>query len=116
MQGLLWRARRRVVARLRFDGLQQGQRVHAWCGADLVLEQRLAAVEGQHRSSAVAAQVVQAHDAAVRVFRQGFGVEQGQRQGQGRGHVARRFERCDARLQALARLRLALRALAREPG
>ena len=116
MQGLLWRARRRVVARLRFDGLQQRQRVHAWCGADLVLEQRLAAVEGQHRSSAVAAQVVQAHDAAVRVFRQWLGVEQSQRQGQRRGHVARRFERCDARLQALARLRLALRALAREPG
>jgi hypothetical protein len=50
--------------------------------ADFVLEHLLAAVKGQHRRRAVAAQVVQAHDTPVRVFRQRFGLQQLQRQRQ----------------------------------
>ena len=97
-------------------GAKQGQRFGARRRTHLMLEQLFAAVKGQHRSGPVATQVVQAHDPAVGVFRQGFGLEQRQRQRQCGGGVAGGFERFDARLGLVARRGLALGALARQPG
>jgi hypothetical protein len=81
-----------------------------------VLEHLLAVVKGQHRRGAVAAQVVQAHDTPVRVFRQGFGLQQLQRQGQGARGIAGGFERFDAFFQNTPHLSLAGAAAGRQPG
>ena len=98
------------------DGRQQRQGGGGRPRADLVLEQLLAAVEGQHGRRPVATQVVQAHDAPVGVFRQRLGLQQLQRQWQGAGAVSGGFQGFDVVFQGFARLRLSGTAAGGQPG
>jgi hypothetical protein len=116
------RGRHRLALRRRaghrrgaFDGGQQGQRLGRRRCADLVLERVLAAVEGQHRGGAVAAQVVQPHHASVGVFRQRIGRQQLQRQWQRGAGLAGVFEGLDACHEGLPLGGRAAGAVARQP-
>ena len=98
------------------DRSQQAQRLFGGPGSDLVLEGALAAVEGEQGAGAVAAQVVQAHHAAMRRFAQDIEAKQRFGDRQRGGELARVFERAGLALERMARGAGALLALAAKPG
>ena len=99
-----------------FDRGQQGQRLGRRAGADFMLQDLLAAVKGQHRRRAVAAQIVQAHDTAVRGFAQRLGVHHRLRQRQRSGGVARSFQHVDTRFAFTLHAGALAGAAAGQPG
>ncbi len=73
-QGLVRDGHRRLQRTAPFDGLRQVERLGAGLGTELALQRARAALERGQRRGPVAAQVVQPHDAPVRVL--GGGVVQ----------------------------------------
>ena len=110
-------ARRRRVGRGGgVDRRQQRQRLGRRLGADLVLQQLLAAVEGEQRRRAVALQVEQADDAPVRGFGQSLALQKLARVRQRGGVVAGALGRIGAGFERGLRAQAAALALQRQPG
>ena len=98
------------------DRRQQRQRLGRRLRADLVLQQLLAAVEGEQRRGAVALQVEQADDAPVRGFGQSLALQQLARVRQRGGVVAGALGCIGTGFEHRLHAQAAALALLRQPG